>query len=344
MMTHQLTAVMGSQISMIGSFLDAKHQLELQRRTQELQARAHKDYHPSEQICRIGSFVKSLAHAEEKLEMEKHALNRILMDQYLGVLNNHGAHGSKAGPETMRNLYLTRYCDRRDNNNSLDRICTTGTTVAERERLNKDIDYVRTFDRKLTLDIDFLDAVSSEDEEDIVALAQHLYFSQMFEQPDSALPAKIPERHYQSRSYASKLNVAHNSFINIVGMKSNAPLGAGPDAGWNYMKSLLREFGFTGDPEIHAYLGDRPSYYAQMEVLTKKLFQHPNFYTNLYDKPVNVDRMGVALDAISLMNQRDRFDSMLRREMLTSMLIEESLGDLEEDLSVRMYKSMRSND
>ena len=107
------------------------------------------------------------------------------------------------------------------------------------------------------------------------------------------------------------------------------------------MKSFLREFDFADDAEIHAYLGERPSYYAQMEVLTKKLYQHPNFYTNLYDKPVNVDRMGVAMDALSLMNQRDRYDSMLRREMLNAMLIEESLIGLEEDLSVRMYRAMR---
>ena len=97
-------------------------------------------------------------------------------------------------------------------------------------------------------------------------------------------------------------------------------------AGWNFMKSLIREFGTFTDDQIHDMLGDRPSYYAQMEVLTKKLYQHPNFYTNLYDKPANVDRIGASLDAIAIMHQRDRYESMLRREMLTALLVEEALN------------------
>lgn len=109
------------------------------------------------------------------------------------------------------------------------------------------------------------------------------------------------------------------------------------------MKAFIRELGLPGmtDAEIHAYLGERPSYYAQMEVLTKKIYESPNFYTNLYDKPENVDRIGAAIDAIGLMSMRDRFDSSLRREMLTGLLVEDALQTHIESNTVRIFKNIQ---
>lgn len=340
MMTQQLTVTMAMQVSIIGTLLDAKNQLEVQRKMQELQARAHKDYHPSEQICRLGTFVRSLAGTETKMEITKHGLNRILMDQYLAVENNHTAQGPKVGAEVMRNQYISTYCDRRDNNDSLDRICT----ATDSERFNKDLDFTRTLDFPLTLDIDFLTGgAATEDEEDIIALAQNLYMAQMFEEADLEHVKDDPRLHYRTRSYAAKMGVAHNSFINLVAMKSRSPDGVGAESGWNYMKALLREFGITSDSDINAYMGDYPSYYAQMEILAKKIYQHPNFYTNLMDKPVNVDRIGIALDAITLMNERDRYESSLRREMLTSVLLEQALDRHVEEVTVSILQDMKDN-
>ena len=59
-----------------------------------------------------------------------------------------------------------------------------------------------------------------------------------------------------------------------------------------------------------------------MEVLTKKIFQRPEFFTDLYDKPANVARKGVAIQAIALMQDRDLFKSNLRNEAMMSILVE----------------------
>lgn len=342
-MTEQLSAVMVQQTLIIGAFLDAKMQLTVQRKMQELMARAHKDYHPSEQICRIGTFVKSISHTETKSELNKQALNKLLMEDYLGVDGHYTFDGENSAIPMRIKQYQEKYCDPRDNNRQLQLFCSahdnlTSLTNAQRNRLNKDIDYARTMYSKLTYNADFSDATATDDEEDLIALARNLYYPEMIYSPTSELVANDVSQHYKSRSYAAKQNVAHNSFINIVGMKSSAPAGpagAAPlteDSGWTYMKALLREFGVddanasgSTDDEINTILGDRPSYYAQMEVLTKKIYQSPNFYTNLYDKPANVDRIGASLDAISIMSQRDRFDSMLRTEMLAALLVEEAI-------------------
>ncbi|MGN7437362.1 MAG: hypothetical protein ACTHOO_01865 [Alcanivorax sp.] len=391
-MSLELTTVMVMQTEAIGMFIDARIQLKTQRKHQELMARAHKDYHPSEQMCRIGTFIRSVAHSETKGEVDKHFLNKMLMDEYMGVENTAASHSLKIYENAKIQQYADVFCDQKDNDSAASAICDivgSGTPGQQLARLNKDVDYTRTLAVPLTLDVDFTDATATGDEEDVIALVKNLYFPSNFDISDIESVEKDPRGHYASRSYAAKMGVAHNTFINIVGMKARAPEGqattatasAPPppsfgdstppttrpaptalaeDAGWAYMKALLREFGLqpidmngngsttdsadmTIEDQIDEILGERPSYYAQMEVLTKKIYQSPNFYTNLYDKPANVKRIGASLDAITIMHQRDRFESLLRREMLTSVLVEEALAEHVEEVNANMYEAMQAS-
>lgn len=395
-MATELSSTMVLQTEIIGSFFDAKIQMETQRKIQELKARAHKDYHPSEQMCRFGSFIKSIASAESKMDADKKFLNKVLMGAYLAITGNGTEEGEGSGLQTRVATFREHYCDPADNNNSLDLLCPdhvnkAAMTPAQRERLNKDVDYTRTLDARLTLDIDFADStpptmtpVLTNDELDVISLAKNLYMPSAFTNPDQYSINRDPRSHFASRSFAAKMNVAHTSYLSIVGMKASAPEGnpttaiaslpnlptnmqvntgspnlrTGPiankglvlteDAGWSYMKAMMREFGLpdensngTTDDEIEGMLGARPSYYAQMEVLTKKIYQSPNFYTNLYDKPANVKRMGVAMDAIALMQLRDRYDSQLRQEMITAILVETGLDPFAEQVSSELYSGMK---
>lgn len=396
-MAEELSVVMVMQTKAIGMFFDARAQMKSQRKHQELMARAHKDYHPSEQMCRIGTFMRSIAHTESKAELNKHVLNKILMNQYLATTGNSADHGPGESQFAESFSYSQYYCDPRDNDGSASGLCPISASTPspiQRGRFNKDVDYARMIGTPLTIDVDFIDGATrgtanndlENDEADIIALAKNLYFPNVFEMPGSVAMEYDQRGHFNSRSFAAKMNVAHSSFLNIVGMKSSAPVGqpttattASPpvpsqltvlpvpvppalpppplratppvlaeDAGWAYMKAMLREFGITDensngstDDEIESMIGERPSYYAQMEILTKKIYQHPNFYTNLYDKPANVARIGASIDAITLMHQRDRFESLLRREMLTSLLIEERLAKSVEDVSSRIYEGMQ---
>lgn len=421
-MTRQLSTVIMYQALVIGAFFDAKAQLETQRKIQELQAKAHKDYHPSEQMCRFGTFMRSIATAEAKSENDKRVVSRYLMDQYLGVQNSSSAGGLTTSSKARMNKFITTYCDPNDRGGGLLMLCDTlvNATKPQRERFNKDIDFTRTLDSKLTVDVNFGDTAKTDEEEDVLALAANLYFQQVFDtikhehvnvNPGSSTATSNefikydPRGHYNSRSFAAKMAVAHNSFASIVGMKSAAPAGVatpapppapvwpvnsprvnlqqpiatvptppfgipwtppvppvgafssyyGPavpnlteDSGWNYMKAMLRELGITDrnasgstDDEINAFMGLRPSYYAQMEVLTKKIYQSPEFYSSLYDKPANVDRIGAAIDAIALMNLRDRYQSTLRREMITAVMVEEKLAPEIEDVNTRIFSAMQ---
>ncbi len=367
LMAEELSAVMMQQMQIIGSFFDAKIQMETQRDLRELVAKATKDYHPSEQMCHFGSSVLSLSHSEEWSEMNKQSLNVVLSNYYRDMEHMSSSEGPGTDIRARIDKFIETYCDPNDNAGGLWEMCkdrtnepgtnpTPSDAAPDRNRYNKDIDYFGTLSKPLTLEVNFTDNVSTNDEEDVIALAKNLYWPQAQDMPNKEKLQEGFDEDYRlylaTRSIDSMYNVAHNSFINIVGMKSSTePLG--PTSGPSYMKALMRNFRYSGgspntappppptDADIDAVMGVNPSYYAQMEYLSKKMYQDPNFYTALYDKPVNVDRMNVTLEAIQLMHYRDRYESQLRQEMLTSMLVEAALMKNVRDVNARISSLSR---
>ena len=340
--TYRLSEVLNYITLPIGMFFDAKMQLETQRQLQHMEAEAHKDYHPSDQMCRFGSFIKSIPRAEESASHNHQAFNAFLMPTYSNVQNTSGGtqEGSKAVAKSKREQFEQVYCDPANQNNTLGvyGICSDTETAAEKKVINKDIDYPRTLSTPLTLSVDFSDNYTSASEADVLALAKNLYWPKSFQSTIAKRLEKQPEKYMATRWLAASHNVAHNSLANLIGMKSES-YSPYSDNGSGFMKALMKEFGLS-DNEVNEMLGEYPSYYAQMEVLTKKIYQSPDFYTNLYDKPTNVDRISVSLDAIKLMQTRDWFDASLRREMLNSLLVEETLTTQVEILNSKIKKAV----
>ena len=142
------------------------------------------------------------------------------------------------------------------------------------------------------------------------------------------------------RNIIAKRSVGEHSFNTIVGMRSMSKEEA-TTLTQPYMLKILEALGIGDDgpfpaEEVAIYLGDRPSYYAQMEMLTKWIFQSPDFYVNLYDEPNNVERVGVALQAIGLMQDFDTWQSYLRTEAMLSVVMELELLRLHNDVENQM--------
>lgn len=91
-------------------------------------------------------------------------------------------------------------------------------------------------------------------------------------------------------------------------------------------------------------IGERPSYFAMLEVMAKKIYQQPEFFTNLYDTPANVRRKDVAMQAVDLIVGRDLYQSELRSEALYSLLLEMELSRYQEEIQARMEKAENIND
>lgn len=327
MFAEQMTATGMFQVHVIGTFLDAKHQLETQRIFQQLMAQAHKDYHPSEGMCTFGTMARSLVASERRSDLAQTVLaQRMNQRQSLSGRNIAREHEDS---DTRSRLakFQTTYCSPADNSNGLRELCPNPGAVARR---NIDVDYTRNIESRLTLDLDFMpnQGASTPDEEDVFALSANLFSHNIAPRiPPIKLgdgTGRIREdgahRYMDLRSVFAKRSVAENSFAALTAMRARGDEGAAP-----YAKALIRELGVADVAQIEAIIGENPSYFAQMELLTKKIYQNPSFYTELYDKPVNVERKSAAMQAIGLMQDRDLYDSLLRSEVVLSVLLETML-------------------
>lgn len=347
-MGEQLSAVMMQQMQILGGFMDAQEQMETQRDVRSLVAQAHKDYQPSEQMCFFGSSMRSLSESQQGSEYTKQAFDSIMK----GYTQFHAGSSTSEGYVTDIKARLAQfkatYCDPNDSDGGLWEMCRGRTndasvpssgTAAVRDRFNKDVDYYRTFERPLTLELDLTNTVITQDEEDMIALARNLYWPRAPHMANRADYENSFRDNYslflKARSITAKYNVAYNSFVTIAGLKSNARSALGATAGASYMKTMLLDMGYT-EEDIEDVMGANPSYYAQMEFLTKKMYQNPNFYTSLYDKPANVERMGVTLKSFGLMQNRDLHESQMRQELLISLMVEQKIAKMADDVNARV--------
>lgn len=330
-LADQMTTVAMQQALSFGMFFDAKQQVETQRMLQTLQARAQKDYHPSTGMCTFGSTVKSLAASERNAEVNALFLSQRSQDRQLGNANTSAQFGSGFDVRNRLAQFRTDFCDPSNNNGALEAFCGDGPE--NKTRLNKDIDFARTIDQPWSLNVNFTDANLQDDEEDLMALASNLYAFDVFSRPSTeelqfrsnANELNDAQRSLMDmRAIVAKRSVAENSFNNIAAMKS-----AGSGGSTQFLRAIMQELGITNGDDLTQLLGQNPSYHAQMEVLTKKIYQNPDFFTNLYDKPVNVRRKGVALQGIGLMQKFDMLDSALRQEASLAVLLEIAVDDLQ---------------
>lgn len=331
--TDQLTNVMIMQAMMIGPLLDAKHQLESQQLFGEWQAETHRDYQPSEQVCAFGTLARSMVNAEEGVRENAQAINTILANREL--LSGYSA--SAWGPFADMGARLARYrdifCEANDNMGQLGNMCNSGAS----RRKNNDINYYRTLVRRLTLPLDFRDTDLTPEEEDILSLARNLFSHNVLTPIDENLI--MPEARFKelqdARMLSAVRSVARNSFSAIVAQRST---GSGLSV--DQLRGVLTGLGVPA-ADINEIIGEEPSYYAQMNVISKKLFQDPQFITNLYVSPANVERTGVALQALQIMHDRQRFEAALRKEMLLSMILEMNLRKAQGRVQDRISKAIK---
>jgi len=328
-MTSQFKANMLLQIEAIGAFFDAKHQLETQRLFQHLTAKAHKDYHPSEELCAIGTNTRSLASSEHKKNLVHTTIANRMMQRQLSGGDTTSLDGRDSDRRTRLKTVVDTFCRPSDNGGDFQTLCQ----ATDRTRMNMDVDYTAALQNKLTLELDFSGTEAddvSDDEENIFALGANLFAHDVIQKIPAGNMGLSPTQIYDDaylyldyRAVAAKRSIAQNSFAAIVAMRAEGD--SSNEASGPFLKAILQESGVNPE-EIEKRLGENPSYFAQMEVLTKDLYQNPKFYAGLYDKPVNVERQGVALQAIELMQDRDIYKSLLRSEAVLATLIETLLA------------------
>lgn len=324
--TQDLTVVGMHQMAMIGAFFDAAQQLDVQRLMHEKTAEAHRDYHPAHDMCVIGTAARGLAATNRRGEANAIDLSAHMIQRQLGNLNGNAADGKNMDRRGRLLQYQNKFCNPMDNNNGLGSVCSGGVVIPQR---NRDIDYPyllgdirRTSEYNLqnTTLADTGD-VFVDNEEALLALSNYLYGHNVPERLTEPVIAveKNQDDYLDVRSVVAKRSVAQNSFNAIAGMR-----GMGSEASAEvspYVAVVLEYMGVSAD-DAAFMIGANPSYYALLETVAQKIYQDPEFFTNLYDKPANVARKDVAMQAIGLMVDRDQFRSELRTEALLAVMLE----------------------
>ncbi|HEY0900609.1 MAG TPA: hypothetical protein VGD95_00665 [Micavibrio sp.] len=328
-MVEQVSTVGEMQVMAFGVLMDAKEQLEAQRLLQEKMAEAHRDYRPDMNMCTIGTAARGLAAQDRNAESMANALTKRMIDRQLGVQYTSGAEGKVSDAPARIEQFRRRFCDRHSNGGNTSNICLA---AASGPHINRDIDYSATLGLRRTVNLDLNNnslAAPDSDDENIMALASNLYGNRVFEVSqtpntdmtgDEGRTSGAMAWYLDKRAVTAKRSVAMNSFNEIAGMKARGTASAAT-AG-NYLQAVFQQLGVASEDEARQMLGSNPSYYAQLEIMAQKIYQDPEFFTNLYDSPTNVMRKNVAMQAINLMLDRDTFKSELRTEALLSQMLE----------------------
>lgn len=343
---NQMATIGAFQVMMIGQFMDAQQQLEAQRDLQVMHAQVSKNYYPSVGMCEFATRARGLAGSERKGEANALILSERSTDRLLGNVNTAAWTGTVGDVSSRMAMFQQEFCHMADNNNSLGALCPNRNpnilNEDQKRKLNADIDYQRVIKDPWTIDFDLSDEADrhnpSDGDKSVIAMANNLYGYEAFGRVDhEALLNSISgdrslddstnaqQAYLDLRSVVAKTKVAENSFNALMAMKGSGTGGGGSS---EYLQAYLIELGIDKD-EVERFLGEKPSYNAQMEILTKKAYQSPLFYTNLYDKPVNVQRKGAAMQAIGLIQKFDLLKSYLRTEASLSVLLELSVLQLQ---------------
>ena len=366
LMTEQLTVVAMQQMFMVGAIMDADRQIETHRMFAQMAAQAHRDYHPDMGMCVFGTNVRSLAATERNAEFNSYVLSQRSQDRQMGNMLSVAARGGFDDLYARAELFRTRYCQRSDAGGELDTICLeSGDTSG----INKDLDYVRTVDTYGTISLDFSRPPAGTDRnnqrearQNVLALANNLYAHDLMDRiqetvlNDTGAGGNVNRGNHDEildiREVVAKRSVAEHSFNTIIGMKSMAsPSSENSEASevGRYMKVILQHLGITDAAQQNLILGSdpgsgtapqntRPSYDAQMEILTKKIYEQPDFYVDLYQKPMNTERKKVAMQAIGLMQDFDTWESYLRTEAVLSVILELELLKVQTDVEDKLNR------
>lgn len=307
-----------------GTFMDEQNNANSILSLQKGAAEAARNYAPSEALCRFGTLAQGLSADESKARNVQIAITGYGLGREIGARGSIAQTGAASDRMARMNEFVKEYCNPGDNNNGLALMCGTDPQrtfedVPRDQRINRDIDYTGTIDMNDTIDLEMAGAAVRPGEQDVLSLGQNLYGNKQMSarQTEGALDSNAGQSLYlKMRSITGARNVALNSYGAIAAQKSK-----GSGSTLDYMKAMYRQLGLS-DQQATADLGDKPSYYAQMDILTKKLYQNPAFYVNLMEGKSNVARQSGAMEGLELIQDRDIYNSMKRSEMLLALMVQ----------------------
>ncbi len=348
-MTQQLSTLMVQQMEIIGAFMDAKHQLEVQRWIQQKQAEAHSDYHPARQICYYATFSQDLTSLSLLSDYNTEAINSYMFDREMGpgiqptgetALGTGAPGGENQDRYTRLRQFSQLYCSENNNGEAGLELMCQGVNP---NRTNRDINFTE-MEARTALDLNFAVPAPTDDETDLLAMSKYLFSHDLLERPDrkdifdeQILTPREGARHVMNiRSIIAMRGPMRDSFAQIMAMR-----GAGTGISTQYISAYLENMGMDSEA-INEIMGPNPSELGVLNVLMNKMSQNPHFYTETYETDVNVERTRAAMQAIDNLGGRKAFEAALRREMLIATRLELRLRDVQDEINARVQHGIET--
>lgn len=324
-MATELVANGWAQVAEFGALLDGKVTSETILDIEILNAKSAKRHMPAVSMCKYASLSKSIAQSDMRANMAHDVLNEFSLRRVLGQGETAGATLARDTASRVKTA-LERHCDQREFGGEMSFVCPNGTNSAG--ATSKDINYTNTIEIPETINLGFdqpIIAINNDDElGNIVAMKQMLYNHEVAPRVGNKDLQNNHDgnvtRYLKWRGTVAKRTVAENSFDAIVGMKAASGVATN-----NQYRAQLTSLGMPA-ADVNAVSKIAPSYWAQMEHLTKTIYQNTDFFVNLYDNPDNVLRQSASMEAISLMQLRDYYESLTRSEMALSILLDTEIS------------------
>ncbi len=341
---HQASAAQGigtdtAAAGMIGKITDAAVQNKAQLTLQQSTAKAYSTFTPSDSLCRFGTLTRSMAASNTTADETMLSLSSIMLGRALHRKGENGTAPQSDFFSQLQNI-SNLYEDPMDNDGTpVTRRCAPGSAscTIDRARINKDINAMQTLLLPQTLHINMKDGNITPDEQDVMMLLTYLSGQEATDalsrdDLDRRGTTDIKMLYQDIRNIAARRGVVNASLSSYISQKSSG----GKQAGL-YLANVMTEMGLS-DADALSYVGmdsnDGPSYNAQMNILTKAVYQNPNYYVGLMDKPANIERNQVSMQAFKLMQRRDMFEGALRREMLLSQLLEMEIAAQQKQMAL----------
>ena len=318
----EMSSAAMTQVAAIGAMMDATQQLDSQRLLQERSALAQKKYQTSEGLCTMGTAAIGLGTAAARAQASAAILDQTIQSRAWRRAGTAAATQSGDTPARFA-LFRERFCDPSAFGGSLGNAQAKVCKSQGSKSINRDVDVSSTLFQPAALSFDFFSGTAN-DSPDIIALGNNLFANTTFGPMSGGLTQAFSKQGtiLDLRAIAAKRSVATHSFASIAGIKASG--GAASQSVAPYVQGIMRQMGASSQ-EAAALVGSQPGYDTLMEILAKRIYENPVFYTNLYDTPANLARKGAAIRAIDLMQNFDSYKSRLRQESLLSVLVETQL-------------------
>ncbi|MES2728916.1 MAG: hypothetical protein V4621_02305 [Pseudomonadota bacterium] len=263
------------------------------------------DLMPDVALCRDSSAVRTLVGVEAAAEGTQNTAANRMATYHSYTAGSTAARGEGWEKQARIATAVNRYIDPRDHGGAVKGMGVTDQ--GGEKNLNADMDFAATLGQPMTVE------TTRGGMDDVMALSKNLYGNDMFYDIN---PKRLDSQLFDLRQIQAKRNVLLNSFMAQVGLKAKGHTDVTPQT--------LAAFQKLGLPQavIDRDLKGRPSYYALMDVITKRQYQDANFYTNLIKNPAAQDRTSTTAAAFANMQMRDMTQSLQRQETLYAMLLE----------------------